>query len=49
MFTFSLHSYFFSLLLYHNARITTGNMDHDRQARQEGASASWRSWELELE
>jgi hypothetical protein len=49
MFTFSLHSYFFLPLLYHNARSTTRNMDHDCQTRQEGASAGWRSWELELE
>jgi hypothetical protein len=49
MFAFFLHSYFFLLLLYHNARITTRNMDHDCQTRQEGATASWRSWELELE
>jgi hypothetical protein len=49
MFTFFLQSYFFSLLLYHNARITTRNMDHDRQTRQEGATAGRRSWKLELE
>jgi hypothetical protein len=49
MFTFFLHSCLFSLLLYHDARIIARDMDHDRQARQEGATAGWRSWQLELE
>jgi hypothetical protein len=50
MFAFSLQSYLFLLLLlYQDARTTTRNLDHDRQACQEGTTASWRSWELELE